>query len=79
MGLNGAIMGITTLFAIFYPHVGDILRFTGAFGGLAMIFLLPIGIHLKVIKRRREASKQVIVGHLGIVFVGFCFLLLQFI
>ncbi|KAK2957195.1 Transmembrane amino acid transporter [Blattamonas nauphoetae] len=34
-------MGITTLFALFYPSVGNILRFAGALSGFVYIYLLP--------------------------------------
>jgi len=35
-----------TLTSIFYPHIGDILRFTGSACGLIYVFVLPIGVHL---------------------------------
>ncbi|OQR80662.1 hypothetical protein THRCLA_11956, partial [Thraustotheca clavata] len=44
--LNATVMTVTTLFAVYYPKVGDVLRFTGAIGGFILIFCVPIGIHL---------------------------------
>jgi hypothetical protein len=29
-----------------YPHVGDVLRFVGAIGGLFLIFFIPLTVHV---------------------------------
>ncbi|KAF0687638.1 Aste57867_20622 [Aphanomyces stellatus] len=77
MLLNVAIMTTTTLFAIYYPNVGDILRFTGAFGGLVLIFVVPLAIHLKQLKDRRTWPAAVSASFL--VLVGLTLLVLQFV
>ena len=45
-GLNLLITTVTTLISIFYPMVGDVLRFTGAGCGFVYIFFLPVCVHL---------------------------------
>ncbi|CAK4086878.1 unnamed protein product [Aphanomyces euteiches] len=77
MLLNVAIMTTTTLFAVYYPHVGDILRFTGAAGGLVLIFCVPIGIHLKRLRDKRQWST--ILGHGFLITIGLTLLVLQFV
>ena len=47
LGLNVVIMGAVTLTSIFYPNVGDILRYTGAVFGTLYVFILPVTIHLR--------------------------------
>jgi len=47
LALNLFLCGSSTLVSIFYPHIGDILRFTGAACGLIYVFILPIGVHLR--------------------------------
>jgi len=48
LGLNLLFTVLSTLTSIFYPNVGDILRFTGAFCGLIYVFVLPIAIQFLV-------------------------------
>lgn len=40
------------LFAIFYPNVGSILSWSGSIAGLFIIYILPVVIHLKMVKTR---------------------------
>ncbi|RHY30231.1 hypothetical protein DYB32_004490 [Aphanomyces invadans] len=77
--LNVAIMTATTLFAVFYPHVGDILRFTGAVGGLILIFIAPVGLHWKQQRAKRLWTCGSMLLHGGIVLVGVVLLALQFV
>lgn len=46
LALNLVICIAVTVVSIWYPHIGDILRFTGASCGLIYVFLLPIAVHL---------------------------------
>ena len=39
--VSTACMAVTTSFAIWYPKVGEVLRFTGAGGGLLIVFIIP--------------------------------------
>jgi len=51
-GLNLALIGVATLFAIFYPNFGSILSVTGALFGTIIVFFLPIAVHLKAMKQK---------------------------
>jgi len=77
--LNAVVMSITTCFAIYYPNVGDILRFTGAIGGFVLIFLVPIGIHLRMQKIKRTLGFKSWLLHGVLVVIGMVMLVLQFI
>lgn len=79
IGLNLCIMSITTSFAVFYPHVGDVLRFTGAIGGMILIFLVPIGIHMTVLQQKDQLSWTSMIAHLILITIGALFLIIQFI
>lgn len=53
------VIGIFTLvvpflFAVFYPQVGSILSWTGSIAGLLIIYILPVIIHLKIVRTRYE-------------------------
>eukprot|EP00004_Rigifila_ramosa_P020871 TRINITY_DN5474_c0_g1_i1.p1 TRINITY_DN5474_c0_g1~~TRINITY_DN5474_c0_g1_i1.p1 ORF type:complete len:498 (+),score=122.02 TRINITY_DN5474_c0_g1_i1:160-1494(+) len=39
---NALIVGVCIVFAIFYPNVGDVLRYAGAVCGGTIVFVLPI-------------------------------------
>ncbi|RQM25282.1 hypothetical protein B5M09_008464 [Aphanomyces astaci] len=77
--LNLGIMATTTAFAVYYPHVGDILRFTGAAGGLVLIFVAPIGLHWKQQRAQRLWTRGSMLVHVVIVLVGVTLLVLQFV
>uniref|UniRef100_A0A0N4ZHU8 NAD(+) diphosphatase n=1 Tax=Parastrongyloides trichosuri TaxID=131310 RepID=A0A0N4ZHU8_PARTI len=65
------------LTAIFYPHVGSILRYIGAMSGLVYIFALPCAIHLKRLQLRGELKTWHLVVHGTIVILGFFNLVAQ--
>lgn len=50
--LNITIIIIPMLFTLFYPHIGTILGYVGAFTGFAIMYLLPVMVHLKRMKVR---------------------------
>lgn len=50
--LNITIITIPMLFTLFYPHIGTILGYVGAFTGFAIMYLLPVMVHLKRMKTR---------------------------
>jgi sodium-coupled neutral amino acid transporter 9 len=50
--LNITIIAIPVLFTLFYPHIGTILGYVGAFTGFAIMYLLPVMVHLKRMKTR---------------------------
>ncbi|XP_078657020.1 neutral amino acid transporter 9-like isoform X3 [Branchiostoma floridae x Branchiostoma belcheri] len=49
--LNLLLVGVCVIFARFLPHIGTIIRFSGAFCGLAYIFTLPCLVYLVILKQ----------------------------
>ncbi|EQC40631.1 hypothetical protein SDRG_01713 [Saprolegnia diclina VS20] len=79
VGLNVIVMTVTTLFAIYYPNFGDVLRFTGAIGGFVLIFGVPIGIHLNARVAKRHLTKRSLVVYGAMGWIGLGLLVLQFV
>lgn len=77
--LTLVVITTTTLFAIFYPNVGTILRFAGAFAGLVYLYLLPIGIHVVRTRRKGGLSVPSTVFHGLLMLVGISGIVLQFV
>lgn len=53
------VVGVCTLFvpflfAVFYPQVGAILSWTGSIAGLIIIYILPVMLHLKIVRTRLQ-------------------------
>uniref|UniRef100_A0A9J2PTM1 Amino acid transporter transmembrane domain-containing protein n=1 Tax=Ascaris lumbricoides TaxID=6252 RepID=A0A9J2PTM1_ASCLU len=68
--LNVAVLSLAVCVAIFYPHVGSIIRFVGSFSGLVYIFALPCTIHLKRLHMRGTLTRFDIAIHGTIIFLG---------
>ena len=51
--------GITTSFAVFYPFVGTIIRFTGAFCGFFYMYFFPTWTHLSGTSREVRPPQTV--------------------
>uniref|UniRef100_A0A915AED7 Amino acid transporter transmembrane domain-containing protein n=1 Tax=Parascaris univalens TaxID=6257 RepID=A0A915AED7_PARUN len=68
--LNIAVLSLAVSIAIFYPHVGSIIRFVGSFSGLVYIFALPCTIHLKRLHMRGTLTRFHIAIHCIIIFLG---------
>ena len=56
--LNISLMVVTTAFAIWYPRVGEVLRFVGAGGGLIIMFLIPCLIDSIALCKRGERARS---------------------
>jgi amino acid permease len=54
ISLSIAIICVPLLFALFYPHVGDILSYVGAIAGFLIVYLLPVLTYLKVVRTQYE-------------------------
>lgn len=75
--LNTVITIVCVLFAIFVPHIGDVLRYTGALGGFIYIFTLPSILHLSSQNKREKMSATSFVIHTLIVLLGLLNLIAQ--
>lgn len=76
---NCTLLGVATLLSIFYPYVGDVLRFTGPVCAVLYVFLLPALVTLAHLRRHHRLSKLMIVLHVLYVCIGFTILIFQFI
>jgi hypothetical protein len=55
-GLNAALMALTSSFAVWYPSIQAVLRFTGALGGFINIFILPIVVYWVLLKKEGKLT-----------------------
>ncbi|EDV22079.1 uncharacterized protein TRIADDRAFT_29287 [Trichoplax adhaerens] len=77
--LNIGFVTFCVLFAVFYPHIGTIIRFAGAFCGLAYIFTFPPVIYLVYCKRIGTLTTAKIIIHGFIVLIGVTNVIGQFL
>jgi len=59
--------------------IGSILRYVGSFCGLYLVFLLPVGIHCRVLHVRGELTAEAVMTGGAIVALGVSLLAMQFI
>jgi sodium-coupled neutral amino acid transporter 9 len=78
-GLNAAVMAITFTMAALNLQVSSVLRFTGAIGGIALVFFVPVAIDVVVRRKAGTASPLVYAMHALIMAVGVLFFALQFV
>ncbi|XP_028404423.1 sodium-coupled neutral amino acid transporter 9 homolog isoform X2 [Dendronephthya gigantea] len=78
--LNVFLVVMSVLFACFYPHVGGIIRFTGALCGLTYVYALPPIIYMKQRKKEgRMLTKTSMFLHCCIIGIGILNFIGQFI
>lgn len=75
---NSVIIGICVGFAIGLPHIGSIIRFSGAFCGLIYLFLLPVCLYLKWQSNMNTLTNWMVFGHVLLLLVGVSNFILQF-
>ncbi|XP_022240073.1 sodium-coupled neutral amino acid transporter 9-like isoform X5 [Limulus polyphemus] len=76
--LNSVLLVICILFAIYFPRIGTIIRFSGSFSGLAYVFALPCITYLKAQKDERSLTLTSVVFHVFLVLLGFANFVAQF-
>nr|XP_012224347.1 PREDICTED: sodium-coupled neutral amino acid transporter 9-like isoform X1 [Linepithema humile]XP_012224348.1 PREDICTED: sodium-coupled neutral amino acid transporter 9-like isoform X1 [Linepithema humile] len=76
--INLILVSICILFATFMPHVGTIVRYTGAISGLIYVFTLPNLLHLSILRKEEKLTICSLLIHLGIPVIGFLNLIAQF-
>lgn len=77
LGLNFAVAACTTLFAMFFPNIATVLRFTGAFCGFVYVFALPIGVHWSLQRKKNQLTPFSLVFHGLILLIGVASLVSQ--
>ncbi|PAA77180.1 hypothetical protein BOX15_Mlig026656g2 [Macrostomum lignano] len=68
--LHVSVMGVAIVVAVFYPNIGNILRFSGALCGLAYIFTLPPLITLLEARMNGTLTVGRLVPHCCIILIG---------
>jgi len=63
---------------MFIPHVGTIIRYTGALSGLIYVFTLPNLLHMAVLRKQRKLTVCSLLVHLIIPVIGILNLIAQF-
>ncbi|XP_022100230.1 sodium-coupled neutral amino acid transporter 9 homolog isoform X2 [Acanthaster planci] len=77
--LNLILITVAVLFAVFLPQIGTIIRFSGAFCGLAYIFTLPCVVYLLELKQQGRLTWPVVVAHASIIAIGAANFVAQFV
>lgn len=73
------LVAVGTLFGIYYPEIGDVIRITGALCGFIYIFFLPLAV--QTIKERRDGrgtSKITVAFRCVLLLIGILILIFQF-
>eukprot|EP00057_Strongylocentrotus_purpuratus_P005308 XP_003730672.1 PREDICTED: sodium-coupled neutral amino acid transporter 9 isoform X1 [Strongylocentrotus purpuratus] len=76
---NLILVCICCLFAIYIPHIGNIIRYSGAFCGMAYVFTLPVVIYLLYTKRQGKLRWYHIAFHSLFIVVGVTNFISQFL
>ncbi|XP_022255064.1 sodium-coupled neutral amino acid transporter 9-like, partial [Limulus polyphemus] len=76
--LNSFLVLICILFAVFFPHIGTIIRFSGAISALSYVFTLPCITYLKAQKNRGNLTTTTIVLHGFLICLGIVNFIAQF-
>jgi sodium-coupled neutral amino acid transporter 9 len=79
IALNAIVFAASILIAVFYPHIGDILRFVGATAGYIYVFAFPIFINLVHKYRTKTLAVLNAIPDILIVLFGTVTLVWQFI
>lgn len=77
--LNCFLVTMCVLIAVFYPHIGDIIRYSGSLCGLVYIFVLPVCVYMMAMYRRGSLTPVSIVGHSLIICIGVANFISQFL
>jgi len=76
--INFILVFICIIFAMFVPHIGTIVRYTGALSGLIYVFTFPSLLHLSILKKEGNLGMCSILFHLAIPVIGLLNLIAQF-
>ncbi|KAF2366819.1 Amino acid transporter transmembrane domain [Trinorchestia longiramus] len=68
--VNFVLLTTCVLVAVFFPKVGFLIRWVGAFSGLVYVFLLPCGLYLKAVYSKGELTVWTGVLHVLVILLG---------
>ena len=58
LGLNAIVLCATAAVSIFGLHIADVLRFTGAFAALVMVYAVPAGVQWAALAAAARSSRR---------------------
>lgn len=77
--LNVVLVACCVLCAVFYPHVGNIIRYVGSLSGLAYNYSLPCIVYIMIQRRKGQLTIPSAVFHCFIVVLGVLNFFAQFV
>ncbi|XP_077971830.1 neutral amino acid transporter 9-like isoform X2 [Styela clava] len=77
--LNAIFVTFCVLIAMFYPHIGDIIRYSGSLCGLVYVFILPVSVHMFAMHKRNNLTPISIILHSIIIVLGLANFIAQFL
>ncbi|XP_071952040.1 neutral amino acid transporter 9-like isoform X2 [Antedon mediterranea] len=77
--LNAILVSIAIAFAVFFPSIGTIIRFSGSFCGLAYVFTLPSLVYLLRLKEKNALKSYIIGVHAVVMAIGLANFIAQFL
>ena len=77
--VNLVVLAVCIAFAVLYPSIGTIIRFSGAICGFVIVFLLPCLVLMASRRKSGNLSVTMIVVNAAIIFVGFANVVAQFL
>ncbi|XP_033125974.1 sodium-coupled neutral amino acid transporter 9-like [Anneissia japonica] len=77
--LNLILVSIAILFAVFFPSIGTIIRFSGSFCGLAYVFTLPSLVYLLRLQEMKSLKWYIVGVHVVIMSIGLANFIAQFL
>ena len=76
---NAVIISVCVIFAMKLPHIGTIIRFTGAVCGFVYLFFLPVCLYLRWQQHLGTLTTKSIILHGILICWSFSNLVLQFV
>nr|XP_002125488.1 sodium-coupled neutral amino acid transporter 9 isoform X1 [Ciona intestinalis] len=76
---NFGVLVVCVLIAMFYPHIGDIIRYSGSLCGLVYIFCLPSVVYMLSLKICNKLTLPPLIIHVCIILLGVLNFIAQFI
>eukprot|EP01012_Entosiphon_sulcatum_P014067 TRINITY_DN1918_c0_g1_i1.p1 TRINITY_DN1918_c0_g1~~TRINITY_DN1918_c0_g1_i1.p1 ORF type:complete len:518 (+),score=54.88 TRINITY_DN1918_c0_g1_i1:65-1618(+) len=70
VGFGLCLVGVPTLVAALEVEVGLVVSFVGGIGGYVWIYVLPVGVHLKVLHEQGNLSSVTLVVHIMLMLCG---------
>ncbi|KAL4236476.1 hypothetical protein ACF0H5_004862 [Mactra antiquata] len=77
--LNGTLVAVCVVFAVFLPHIGKIIGFVGAFCGFSYAIALPCLAYMKISATEGTLTKMKIIVHSTLIVLGFANFVGQFL